>query len=156
MKSSVARGGQGWHSHAAVRSSLFARRMTGEGDGGRPCQQCEAARTLSTRSARNSHLQLHSRRVHVKTLGHWIQCSSIDSYDISNNRFRKMINRLGPIITWPGWILHLGKQIYCSTVFLDLNVRAAIAQLCSKSKTYRSYVCKSHLHIKSYRLYILI
>lgn len=31
MKSSVARGGQGWHSHAAVRSSLFARRMMGEG-----------------------------------------------------------------------------------------------------------------------------
>lgn len=43
MKSSVARGGQGWHSHAAERSSLFARRMMGEGDSGRPCQQCEAA-----------------------------------------------------------------------------------------------------------------
>lgn len=51
MRSSVARGGQGWHSHAAVRSSLFARRMTGEGDGGRPCQWCQAAPTVSTRSA---------------------------------------------------------------------------------------------------------
>lgn len=51
MRSSVARGGQGWHSHAAVRSSLFTRQMTGEGgmeegpvSGVKQLQLCQHAR----------------------------------------------------------------------------------------------------------------
>ncbi len=62
MKSSVARGGQDWHSHAAVRSSLFTRRMTGEGMAEGPVSSVKQLQLCQTHLARDSHLQLHSRR----------------------------------------------------------------------------------------------
>ncbi len=72
MKSSVARGGQDWHSHAAVRSSLFTRRMTSEGMAEGPVSSVKQLQLCQHTwpATLTSNFTLEENKMNVQALGH--------------------------------------------------------------------------------------